>query len=143
VDEFTGRVLPGRRWSDGLHQAIEVKEGVPVQQENQTLASITFQNYFRLYQKLAGMTGTAETEALEFKEIYGLDVIVVPTHKPMRRKDLPDMVFKTKKEKWDAVVKLIEEEHKKGRPILVGTISIEDSEHLSSSLRRKKYLTMC
>jgi preprotein translocase subunit SecA len=138
VDEFTGRILPGRRWSDGLHQAIEVKEGVPVQQENQTLASITFQNYFRLYQKLAGMTGTAETEALEFKEIYGLDVIVVPTHKPMRRKDLPDMVFKTKKEKWDAVVKLIEEEHKKGRPILVGTISIEDSEHLSKLLEKKK-----
>uniref|UniRef100_UPI00262029CA preprotein translocase subunit SecA n=1 Tax=Thermocrinis sp. TaxID=2024383 RepID=UPI00262029CA len=138
VDEFTGRILPGRRWSDGLHQAIEVKEGVPVQQENQTLASITFQNYFRLYQKLAGMTGTAETEALEFKEIYGLDVIVVPTHKPMRRKDLPDMVFKTKKEKWSAVVKLIEEEHKKGRPILVGTISIEDSEHLSKLLEEKK-----
>ncbi|MCI4458009.1 MAG: preprotein translocase subunit SecA [Thermocrinis sp.] len=138
VDEFTGRILPGRRWSDGLHQAIEVKEGVPVQQENQTLASITFQNYFRLYQKLAGMTGTAETEALEFKEIYGLDVVVVPTHKPMRRKDLPDMVFKTKKEKWDAVVKLIEEEHKKGRPILVGTISIEDSEHLSKLLQKKK-----
>ncbi|MDT7871368.1 MAG: preprotein translocase subunit SecA, partial [Thermocrinis sp.] len=138
VDEFTGRVLPGRRWSDGLHQAIEVKEGVPVQQENQTLASITFQNYFRLYQKLAGMTGTAETEALEFKEIYGLDVVVVPTHKPMRRKDLPDMVFKTKKEKWSAVVKLIEEEHKKGRPILVGTISIEDSEHLSKLLEKKK-----
>ncbi len=138
VDEFTGRILPGRRWSDGLHQAIEVKEGVPVQQENQTLASITFQNYFRLYQKLAGMTGTAETEALEFKEIYGLDVIVVPTHKPMRRKDLPDMVFKTKKEKWDAVVQQIEEEHKKGRPILVGTISIEDSEHLSKLLEKKK-----
>jgi len=138
VDEFTGRILPGRRWSDGLHQAIEVKEGVPVQQENQTLASITFQNYFRLYQKLAGMTGTAETEALEFKEIYGLDVVVVPTHKPMRRKDLPDMVFKTKKEKWEAVVKLIEEEHKKGRPILVGTISIEDSEHLSKLLEKRK-----
>jgi len=138
VDEFTGRILPGRRWSDGLHQAIEVKEGVPVQQENQTLASITFQNYFRLYQKLAGMTGTAETEALEFKEIYGLDVIVVPTHKPMRRKDLPDMVFKTKKEKWSAVVQQIEEEHKKGRPILVGTISIEDSEHLSKLLEKKK-----
>jgi preprotein translocase subunit SecA len=138
VDEFTGRILPGRRWSDGLHQAIEVKEGVPVQQENQTLASITFQNYFRLYQKLAGMTGTAETEALEFKEIYGLDVVVVPTHKPMRRKDLPDMVFKTKKEKWDSVVQQIEEEHKKGRPILVGTISIEDSEHLSKLLEKKK-----
>jgi len=137
VDEFTGRVLPGRRWSDGLHQAIEVKEGVPIQQENQTLASITFQNYFRLYQKLAGMTGTAETEALEFKEIYGLDVVVVPTHKPMRRKDLPDMVFKTKKEKWEEVVKQIEKEHSRGRPILVGTISIEDSEHLSKLLKER------
>ena len=137
VDEFTGRVLPGRRWSDGLHQAIEVKEGVPIQQENQTLASITFQNYFRLYQKLAGMTGTAETEALEFKEIYGLDVVVIPTHKPMRRKDLPDMVFKTKKEKWEEVVKQIEKEHSRGRPILVGTISIEDSEHLSKLLKER------
>ncbi len=137
VDEFTGRVLPGRRWSDGLHQAIEVKENVPIQQENQTLASITFQNYFRLYQKLAGMTGTAETEALEFKEIYGLDVIVVPTHKPMRRKDLPDMVFKTRKEKWGEVVAQIEKEHSRGRPILVGTISIEDSEHLSKLLKGK------
>jgi len=137
VDEFTGRVLPGRRWSDGLHQAIEVKEDVPIQQENQTLASITFQNYFRLYQKLAGMTGTAETEALEFKEIYGLDVIVVPTHKPMRRKDLPDMVFKTRKEKWGEVVAQIEKEHSRGRPILVGTISIEDSEHLSKLLKEK------
>ncbi|WP_333784160.1 preprotein translocase subunit SecA [Thermocrinis sp.] len=137
VDEFTGRVLPGRRWSDGLHQAIEVKEGVPIQQENQTLASITFQNYFRLYQKLAGMTGTAETEALEFKEIYGLDVVVVPTHKPMRRKDLPDMVFKTKKEKWEEVVRQIEKEHSRGRPILVGTISIEDSEHISNLLKKK------
>ena len=137
VDEFTGRVLPGRRWSDGLHQAIEVKENVPIQQENQTLASITFQNYFRLYQKLAGMTGTAETEALEFKEIYGLDVIVVPTHKPMRRRDLPDMVFKTRKEKWGEVVAQIEKEHSRGRPILVGTISIEDSEHLSKLLKEK------
>ncbi|WP_448587520.1 preprotein translocase subunit SecA [Thermocrinis sp.] len=137
VDEFTGRVLPGRRWSDGLHQAIEVKEGVPIQQENQTLASITFQNYFRLYEKLAGMTGTAETEALEFKEIYGLDVVVVPTHKPMRRKDLPDMVFKTRKEKWEQVVEQIEKEHQRGRPVLVGTISIEDSEHLSRLLEKK------
>lgn len=137
VDEFTGRVLPGRRWSDGLHQAIEVKEGVPIQQENQTLASITFQNYFRLYTKLAGMTGTAETEALEFKEIYGLDVVVVPTHRPMRRIDHPDLVFKTKKEKWKAVVDIIKQEHAKGRPILVGTISIEDSEHLSQLLQKE------
>ncbi len=138
VDEFTGRVLPGRRWSDGLHQAIEVKEGVPPQQENQTLASITFQNYFRLYRKLSGMTGTAETEALEFKEIYGLEVVVVPTHRPMRRKDHPDLVYKTKGEKWKAVVELIKKEHEKGRPILVGTISIEDSEHLSKLLQKEK-----
>ena len=138
VDEFTGRVLPGRRWSEGLHQAIEVKEGVKIQQENQTLASITFQNYFKLYKKLAGMTGTAETEALEFKEIYGLDVVVIPTHKPMIRKDHPDLVFKTKKEKWNAVVELIKREHEKGRPILVGTVSIEDSEHLSKLLKKHK-----
>ncbi len=138
VDEFTGRVLPGRRWSDGLHQAIEVKEGVPIQQENQTLASITFQNYFKLYTKLSGMTGTAETEALEFKEIYGLEVVVVPTHRPMRRKDHPDLVYKTKEEKWQAVVDLIKQEHAKGRPILVGTVSIEDSEHLSRLLQKEK-----
>jgi len=138
VDEFTGRVLPGRRWSDGLHQAIEVKEGVPIQQENQTLASITFQNYFKLYRKLSGMTGTAETEALEFKEIYGLEVVVVPTHRPMRRKDHPDLVYKTKEEKWQAVVDLIKQEHAKGRPILVGTVSIEDSEHLSRLLQKEK-----
>ncbi len=137
VDEFTGRVLPGRRWSDGLHQAIEVKEGVPVQRENQTLASITFQNYFKLYRKLSGMTGTAETEALEFKEIYGLDVVVIPTHKPMRRKDHPDLVYKTKKEKWQAVINIIKQEHAKGRPILVGTVSIEDSEHLSRLLQKE------
>ncbi|SNZ14071.1 preprotein translocase subunit SecA [Hydrogenobacter hydrogenophilus] len=137
VDEFTGRVLPGRRWSDGLHQAIEVKEGVPIQQENQTLASITFQNYFKLYKKLSGMTGTAETEALEFKEIYGLDVVVIPTHKPVKRHDHPDMVYKTKKEKWQAVINYIKEEHQKGRPILVGTVSIEDSEHLSELLKKE------
>ncbi|MCX8076959.1 MAG: preprotein translocase subunit SecA, partial [Aquificaceae bacterium] len=137
VDEFTGRVLPGRRWSDGLHQAIEVKEGVPIQQENQTLATITFQNYFKLYRKLSGMTGTAETEALEFKEIYGLEVVVVPTHRPMRRKDHPDTMFKTKSEKWEAVVELISREHEKGRPILVGTVSIEDSEHLSKLLQKR------
>ncbi|MFN3946991.1 MAG: preprotein translocase subunit SecA [Aquificaceae bacterium] len=138
VDEFTGRVLPGRRWSDGLHQAIEVKEGVPIQRENQTLASITFQNYFKLYRKLSGMTGTAETEALEFKEIYGLEVVVVPTHRPMRRKDHPDLVYKTKEEKWQAVIDIIKEEHAKGRPILVGTVSIEDSEHLSRLLQKEK-----
>ncbi len=140
VDEFTGRVLPGRRWSDGLHQAIEVKEGVQVKEENQTLASITFQNYFKLYKKLAGMTGTAETEALEFREIYGLDVVVVPTHRPMIRKDLPDLVYKTKKEKWEKVVEEVLINHLFGRPILVGTVSIEDNEQLSALLKNKKLL---
>ncbi|NPA42259.1 MAG: preprotein translocase subunit SecA [Aquificae bacterium] len=140
VDEFTGRVLPGRRWSDGLHQAIEVKEGVQVKEENQTLASITFQNYFKLYRKLAGMTGTAETEALEFREIYGLDVVVIPTHKPMIRKDLPDLVYKTKKEKWEKVVEEVLINHLFGRPVLVGTVSIEDNEQLSSLLKNKKLL---
>ncbi len=137
VDEFTGRLMPGRRWSDGLHQAIEAKEGVKVQAENQTLASITFQNYFRMYKKLAGMTGTAETEAEEFKDIYNLDVLVIPTNKPIQRKDHPDKVYKTKKEKFDAVLDLIEEEHKKGRPILVGTVSIETSEELSKMLKKR------
>ncbi len=140
VDEFTGRVLPGRRWSDGLHQAIEVKEGVKVKEENQTLASITFQNYFKLYRKLAGMTGTAETEALEFREIYGLDVVVIPTHKPMIRKDLPDLVYKTKKEKWEKVVEEVLINHLFGRPVLVGTVSIEDNERLSSLLKDKKLI---
>ncbi len=140
VDEFTGRVLPGRRWSDGLHQAIEVKEGVQVNEENQTLASITFQNYFKLYKKLAGMTGTAETEALEFREIYGLEVVVIPTHRPMIRKDLPDTVYKTKKEKWTKVVEEILINHLFGRPVLVGTVSIEDNELLSSLLKNKKLI---
>ncbi len=137
VDEFTGRLMPGRRWSDGLHQAIEAKEGVKIEAENQTLASITFQNYFRMYDKLAGMTGTAETEAEEFKEIYGLDVLVIPTNKPVIRKDYPDLVYKTKKEKFDAAIKEIEQLHKQGRPILVGTASIETSEHLSALLKKK------
>jgi len=137
VDEFTGRALPGRRWSEGLHQAIEAKESVEIQQENQTLATTAFQNYFKLYKKLAGMTGTAETEALEFKEIYDLDVVVIPTNKPNIRKDLPDSIFKTKKEKWDYVANIIEENHAKGRPILVGTVSIEDSETLSKLLEKK------
>ncbi len=140
VDEFTGRVLPGRRWSDGLHQAIEVKEGVKVKEENQTLASVTFQNYFKLYRKLAGMTGTAETEALEFREIYGLDVVVIPTHRPMIRKDLPDLVYKTKKEKWEKVVEEILLNHIFGRPVLVGTVSIEDNEQLSALLKNRKLL---
>ena len=138
VDEFTGRLMPGRRWSDGLHQAIEAKEGVKIKGENQTLATITFQNYFRLYEKLAGMTGTAETEAAEFMEIYGLDVVVIPTHKPMIRIDYPDVVFRTQKEKWEAVVKEIEEMHKIGRPVLVGTTSIENSEMLSRMLKKKR-----
>jgi len=137
VDEFTGRLMPGRRWSDGLHQAIEAKEGVKIEAENQTLASITFQNYFRMYDKLAGMTGTAETEAEEFKEIYGLDVLVIPTNKPIIRKDYPDLVYKTKKEKFEAALKEIEELHKQGRPILVGTASIETSEQLSALLKKK------
>ncbi|MCX7737790.1 MAG: preprotein translocase subunit SecA [Hydrogenothermaceae bacterium] len=137
VDEFTGRLMPGRRWSDGLHQAIEAKEGVKIQAENQTLATITFQNYFRMYKKLSGMTGTAETEALEFKEIYNLDVLVIPTNKSVIRKDYPDMVYKTKKEKFNQVVEEIERLHKEGRPVLVGTVSVETSEFLSGLLKKK------
>ncbi len=137
VDEFTGRLMPGRRWSDGLHQAIEAKEGVKIEAENQTLASITFQNYFRLYDKLAGMTGTAETEATEFKEIYNLDVLVIPTNKPVIRKDYPDLIYKTKKEKFSQAVEEIAELHKQGRPVLVGTASIETSEELSAFLKKK------
>ncbi len=135
VDEFTGRTLAGRRWSDGLHQAVEAKEGVPVQRENQTLASITFQNYFRMYAKLAGMTGTADTEAYEFQDIYGLEVVVIPTHRPMVRKDNPDLMFYGPKAKYDAVVQDIKECYEKGQPVLVGTTSIETSEMLSQRLR--------
>ncbi len=138
VDEFTGRLMPGRRWSDGLHQAIEAKEGVRIERENQTLATITFQNYFRMYEKLAGMTGTAETEATEFKEIYNLDVVVIPTNKPMIRIDYPDVVYRTEAEKFKAVVEEIVELHKQGRPVLVGTTSIEKSERLSRMLKKKK-----
>ncbi len=137
VDEFTGRVMPGRRWSDGLHQAIEAKEGVKIQQENQTLATITFQNYFRLYQKLAGMTGTADTEAAEFDKIYKLDVVVIPPNRPLRRADNPDLVYKTEKEKWEAAAGEIEELHAKGQPVLVGTVSIEKSERMSALLKRR------
>ena len=137
VDEFTGRLMPGRRYSDGLHQALEAKEQVKIENENQTLASITFQNYFRMYDKLAGMTGTAATEAQEFREIYGLDVIVIPTNKPMVRKDYPDQIYKTAKEKYDAIIKDIVENHKIGRPVLVGTVSIEKSELLSRLLTKK------
>ena len=137
VDEFTGRLMPGRRWSDGLHQAVEAKEGITVQSENQTLASITFQNYFRMYEKLAGMTGTADTEAPEFAKIYDLDVLVIPPNRPMIRADLPDVVYKTKREKFEAVGEEIRERHGTGQPILVGTISIEVSEMLSRMLQKK------
>jgi len=137
VDEFTGRLMPGRRWSDGLHQAVEAKEGVKVESENQTLATITFQNYFRMYDKLGGMTGTADTEAAEFAEIYKLDVMVVPTNKPMVRKDCSDLIYKTEKEKFLAVIEDIRERNAKGQPALVGTISIEKSEVLSEMLRKQ------
>ncbi|NOS35303.1 MAG: preprotein translocase subunit SecA [Deltaproteobacteria bacterium] len=137
VDEFTGRLMPGRRWSDGLHQAVEAKEGVTIENENQTLATITFQNYFRMYAKLAGMTGTADTEAAEFNNIYKLDVIVVPTNQPMIREDHPDLIYKTEKEKFNAVIDEIEEWQKKGRPVLVGTISIEKSERIGAMLGRR------
>jgi len=137
VDEFTGRLMYGRRYSDGLHQAIEAKEGVKVRQEDQTLATITFQNFFRLYKKLAGMTGTAATEETEFQKIYNLDVVMIPTNMPMVRKDHPDLVYKTEKAKVEAVVQEIEELYQKGRPVLVGTRSIEKSENLSSMLKRK------
>ncbi len=136
VDEFTGRTMPGRRWSDGLHQAIEAKEGVPVQQENQTVASITFQNYFRLYDKLSGMTGTADTEAYEFQQIYGLEVVVIPTHRPMIRKDMNDLVYLTQREKFDAVIEDIKDCHQRQQPVLVGTTSIEVSEYLSGLLKK-------
>lgn len=138
VDEHTGRLMIGRRYSDGLHQAIEAKEGVPIKQETQTLATITFQNYFRMYKKLAGMTGTADTEAEEFKKIYNLDVVVIPTNKPVIRIDYPDKVYKTEKEKFQAIIKDILERHQKGQPILVGTISIEKSEYLSQLLKKYK-----
>ncbi len=136
VDEFTGRLMPGRRWSDGLHQAVEAKEGVKIANENQTLASITFQNYFRMYNKLAGMTGTADTEAGEFAKIYNLDVNVVPTNRTMIRKDFPDVVFRTENEKFTAISEEIKDCHQKGQPVLVGTISIERSEKLSGYLKR-------
>ena len=137
VDEFTGRTMPGRRWSDGLHQAIEAKEGVPIQRENQTLASITFQNFFRLYDKLAGMTGTADTEAFEFQNIYGLETVVIPTHRPMVRDDMPDLVFLTKAEKYEAIIEDIQDCAERGQPVLVGTTSIETSELLSGLLKQK------
>ncbi|MBM3306026.1 MAG: preprotein translocase subunit SecA [Candidatus Aminicenantes bacterium] len=137
VDEFTGRLMPGRRYSDGLHQALEAKERVRVEEEYQTLASVTFQNYFRMYKKLAGMTGTAATEAHEFRHIYGLGVVEIPTNKPLIRLENPDVIYRTSEEKWSAVAEEIIELNRKGRPVLVGTISIEKSEHLSTILRRK------
>jgi len=137
VDEFTGRQMPGRRYSEGLHQAIEAKEGVKVQRENHTLATITFQNFFRLYKKLAGMTGTALTEAEEFHKIYKLDVVSIPTHKPMIRQDLPDLIYRTTDAKFRAVVEEIKELHEQGQPVLVGTTSVEISEHLSELLDKQ------
>src|ERR1700726_3690004 len=147
VDEFTGRQMPGRRWSDGLHQAVEAKEGVKIERENQTLATITFQNYFRMYKKLAGMTGTAETEAAEFGKIYNLDVVVIPTNRTLIRKEYPDVVYRTEKEKFEAVVNGILQEdnsfsngirhyHERGQPVLVGTISIEKSETIAETLKK-------
>lgn len=137
VDEFTGRLMPGRRFSDGLHQALEAKENVKIERENQTLATITFQNYFRMYEKLAGMTGTADTEAIEFKKIYNLDVVVIPTNRPLIRTNYADVVYRTEKEKFKAVVNEIDELYKKGRPVLVGTLSIDKSERISDMLKRK------
>ena len=138
IDEFTGRMMPGRRWSEGLHQAVEAKEGARVQQENQTLASITFQNYFRLYDKLAGMTGTADTEAPEFHQIYGLEVVVIPTHMPMVRDDRPDLVYRTTKEKFTSIIEGVRESNQKQQPVLLGTASIETSELLSKLLTMEK-----
>jgi preprotein translocase subunit SecA len=137
VDEFTGRLMPGRRWSDGLHQAVEAKEGVKIANENQTLASVTFQNYFRMYAKLAGMTGTADTEASEFAKIYNLDVNVIPTNRSMVRKDFADVIYRTEREKFDAIVEEIKDCHERGQPVLVGTISIEKSERLAGQLKRQ------
>ena len=136
VDEFTGRLMPGRRWSDGLHQAVEAKEGVKIQRENQTLATITFQNYFRMYKKLAGMTGTADTEAAEFEKIYGLEVTQIPTNRIMQRTDFQDMVYRTEEEKFRNAAKEIKEIHATGQPILVGTVSVEKSEKLSKILSK-------
>ena len=137
VDEFTGRKMSGRRWSDGLHQAVEVKEGLTPKQETQTLATITFQNYFRMYDKLAGMTGTAITEAGEFHKIYGLDVVSIPTNVPISRQDDDDIVYRTEREKWNAICDEIEEVHGTGQPVLVGTASVDNSEKVSALLRER------
>ena len=136
VDEFTGRLMPGRRWSDGLHQAVEAKENVKIESENQTLATITFQNYFRMYKKLAGMTGTADTEAVEFMQIYNLPVMVIPTNREMIRIDHHDAIYKTEDEKFDAVIEEIKDCHQRGQPVLVGTVSIEKSERVSNLLKK-------
>ena len=137
VDEFTGRIMPGRRYSDGLHQAIEAKEGVKVNKESKTLATITFQNFFNKYEKKAGMTGTAQTEEQEFRNIYNMDVVQIPTNRPVIRKDLNDIVYKTERAKFKAVANDVEAAHAKGQPVLVGTISIEKSEELSSLLKKR------
>src|SRR5438093_9714456 len=139
VDEFTGRLMPGRRWSDGLHQAGEAKEGVAVREESQTLATITIQNYFRMYHKLSGMTGTAETEETEFFQIYGLEVVVIPTNRPVRRIDKHDLIYKTRREKYNAILDEIERQHKRGLPVLVGTVSVDVSETLSRMLKRRGF----
>ena len=136
VDEFTGRLMPGRRWSDGLHQAVEAKEGVKIESENQTLATVTFQNYFRMYKKLAGMTGTAETEAAEFEKIYNLEIVIVPTNRSLIRHEYPDVVYRTEREKFNAVIEEIKEYHLRGQPVLVGSIAIEKSERLSVALKK-------
>ena len=137
VDEFTGRLMPGRRWSDGLHQAVEAKENVKIERENQTLATVTFQNYFRMYKKLAGMTGTAETEAAEFDKIYRLEVVVIPTNKPLLRIENSDVVYRTEKEKYFAAADEIQKLAENGQPVLVGTTSVEKSERLSELLKKK------
>src|SRR5499426_182598 len=137
VDEFTGRLMPGRRWAEGLHQAVEAKEGVVVREETQTLATITIQNYFRMYEKLAGMTGTAETEETEFFQIYKLEVVVIPTNRPVRRVDKHDLIYKTRREKYNAVIEEAERHHKRGLPVLVGTVSVDVSETLSRMLKRR------
>src|SRR5262249_2303051 len=137
VDEFTGRLMPGRRWSDGLHQAVEAKEGVKIENENQTLATITYQNFFRMYNKLGGMTGTADTEAPEFKKIYNLDVVVIPTNRPMIRKDQGDLIYKSAMSKYKAIATQVKELHDKGQPVLVGTVSVEKSEVVSALLKKE------
>src|SRR5207244_1025592 len=138
VDEFTGRLMAGRRWSDGLHQAVEAKEGVQVEKETQTLATITLQNYFRMYKKLAGMTGTAETEAGEFAHTYKMDVAVIPTNRPIHRLDADDLIYKTQREKYNALVERVKEIHESGMPILIGTVSVDVSEKLSRLIQRTR-----